>query len=46
VLFASSDRIKAELGWRPRFEDLETIVSTAWRWREHHPTGYGEGAGP
>jgi UDP-glucose-4-epimerase GalE len=40
VLFASSDRIKAELGWRPRFEDVETIVSTAWRWRERYPGGY------
>ena len=41
VLFASSDRIKADLGWVPRFEDVETIVSTAWRWRERHPGGYG-----
>ena len=44
VLFASSDRIKSELGWRPRFEDVETIVSTAWRWRQAHPSGYGHGA--
>jgi UDP-glucose-4-epimerase GalE len=41
VLFASSDRIKRELGWRPRFEDIGTIVETAWRWREAHPRGYG-----
>ena len=40
VLFASSQRIKRELGWRPRFEDVRTIVETAWRWREAHPTGY------
>ena len=40
VLFSSSDRIKAELAWRPRFEDLDAIVSTAWRWREQHPAGY------
>lgn len=40
VLYASSDRIKAELGWRPQYEPIETIVETAWRWREAHPNGY------
>jgi UDP-glucose 4-epimerase len=40
VLFASSERIRRELGWKPRFEDVETIVETAWRWRERHPGGY------
>lgn len=40
VLFASSDRIKRELGWAPRFEDIDVIVETAWRWREQHPNGY------
>jgi len=42
VLFASSDKIKRELGWKPRFEHLDVIVETAWRWREKHPHGYGE----
>jgi UDP-glucose 4-epimerase len=41
VLFASSERIRRELGWRPRFEDIDVIVETAWRWRESHPNGYG-----
>ena len=40
VLFASSDRIKRELGWKPQFEDIDTIVGTAWQWRERHPHGY------
>jgi UDP-glucose-4-epimerase GalE len=42
VLFASSARIKADLGWMPRFEELDTIVQTAWAWRERHPEGYQE----
>ena len=40
VLYASSERIKRELGWRPELEDIDTIVETAWRWREAHPRGY------
>lgn len=40
VLFASSDRIKRDLGWQPRFEDIDVIVETAWRWRDKHPHGY------
>jgi UDP-glucose-4-epimerase GalE len=42
VLFASSDKIRRELGWTPRYENLDVIVETAWRWREAHPAGYGE----
>lgn len=45
VLFASSDRIKHELGWKPRFEEIDTIVQTAWRWRASHPNGYGDRTG-
>ncbi len=44
VLFASSDAIRRELGWTPRFQEIDTIVETAWRWRESHPNGYGDGA--
>jgi UDP-glucose-4-epimerase GalE len=40
VLFASSDRIKRDLGWRPQYEDVDLIVETAWKWREAHPRGY------
>lgn len=40
VLFASSARIKKELGWQPRLEDIDTIVRTAWQWREARPRGY------
>ncbi|MFH1146567.1 MAG: UDP-glucose 4-epimerase GalE [Pseudomonadota bacterium] len=34
VLIASSDKIKKELGWAPRFQELETIMETAWRWHK------------
>ncbi|MCC6784139.1 MAG: UDP-glucose 4-epimerase GalE [Planctomycetes bacterium] len=41
-LVGSSARILAELGWKPRFGDIETIVQTAWRWHERRPDGYGD----
>ena len=34
VLVASSEKIKQELGWRPRFADLDTIVASAWEWHQ------------
>ena len=40
VLIASSDRIKSELGWSPKFQDLRKIVESAWRWLQAHPHGY------
>jgi UDP-glucose-4-epimerase GalE len=38
-LVASSDRIRRELGWAPAFEDLETIVNTAWNWERKKRAG-------
>jgi len=32
VLVASSDRINKDLGWTPRFQQLDTIVASAWQW--------------
>jgi UDP-glucose 4-epimerase len=42
VLVASSERAKRELGWQPRYADLDEIVRTAVLWREAHPNGYGD----
>jgi len=40
VLVASSEKIKSELGWQPKFPDLDSIVRSAWDWRNAHPNGY------
>ena len=40
TLIASSDRAVNELGWKPEFNSLETIISTAWKWHQAHPHGY------
>jgi UDP-glucose 4-epimerase len=44
TLVASPDRLIRELGWRPRCSDLNSIVGSAWAWRQKHRNGYGEGA--
>jgi UDP-glucose 4-epimerase len=31
-LVARADRIRAELSWQPRFDDLETIVGSTLAW--------------
>lgn len=40
VLYAAADRARDELGWRPRYADLEVIVRHAWQWHSTHPRGY------
>jgi UDP-glucose 4-epimerase len=42
MLVASSERAQRELGWRPRFAELDEIVRTALLWREAHPHGYAD----
>jgi UDP-glucose-4-epimerase GalE len=41
VLVGSSEKAMNELGWRPQFPELETIVETAWNWHKANPDGYG-----
>ncbi len=40
VLYAAPVKAQAELHWKPRYADLETIVRTAWEWHRTHPHGY------
>jgi UDP-glucose 4-epimerase len=40
ILVASSDRIRAELGWKPEKPELEAMISDAWEWMQAHPDGY------
>jgi len=42
VLVASSERIRRELGWQPRYPHLYEIIESAWRWHKAHPDGYGD----
>ena len=40
VLIASSDRAREVLGWKPKYNDLKTIIETAWNWHKSNPQGY------
>ncbi|MBL4932615.1 UDP-glucose 4-epimerase GalE [Clostridium paridis] len=40
ILIASSNKAVEELGWEPRFNTLENIIETAWKWHSNHPNGF------
>jgi UDP-glucose 4-epimerase len=40
VLTSDATKAKKDLGWEPRFPDLEQIVKTAWQWHSEQPNGY------
>lgn len=41
-LVASSEKIRRELGWSPKHDDLSDILASAWDWHQSHPNGYEE----
>ncbi|MGE3706442.1 MAG: UDP-glucose 4-epimerase GalE [Vicinamibacterales bacterium] len=40
ALYAAPGKARTELGWTPRYAELDAIVGTAWRWHQAHPHGY------
>lgn len=40
VLIASSDKIVKELNWQPKYNSLEMMIETAWKWYQAHPNGF------
>ena len=41
-LIASSKKAVEQLGWKPKYNDLNTIIASAWQWHSAHPRGYEE----
>lgn len=39
-LIAGSDKVQRELGWRPKFQNIDAIIESAWRWHQKFPDGY------
>lgn len=40
ALYADATKVRTELGWKPKFDTLDAIVSTAVRWHTLHPKGF------
>lgn len=39
-LIASSEKAKQILGWEPKYNDVESIIKSAWNFHQKHPQGY------
>ena len=41
-LIAASEKIQRELGWQPKFQHIDAIIESAWKWHQKFPNGYGD----
>lgn len=39
-LVASSEKARRELGWQPKFENIEAMIASAWNWHKSNPNGF------
>ncbi|GHT42049.1 UDP-glucose 4-epimerase GalE [Planctomycetales bacterium] len=39
-LYANSEKVQKELGWKPKYTAPEEIIASAWNWHTKHPNGY------
>ena len=39
-LVSDPHKLKAELGWVPRYTDIRDTIATAFAWHQAHPSGY------
>ncbi len=40
ILIADSQKIKDDLGWQPKYDNLQDIISSAWEWHRKNPNGF------
>ena len=40
TLVAASDKVRADLGWKPEHPEILGIIESAWKWHSDHPHGY------
>jgi UDP-glucose 4-epimerase len=39
-LVASAEKAKRDLGWEPKYTNIDDIVASAWKWHQAKPNGY------
>jgi UDP-glucose 4-epimerase len=44
-LIASGEKIRRMLGWSPHHSTLDSIIQSAWDWKQKDPLGYAEKSG-
>lgn len=42
ALYADSSKAQNELGWKPQYNDIESIIATAWKWHQSHPNEFAD----
>jgi UDP-glucose 4-epimerase len=42
TLVAGSEKIRKELGWKPVYTDVRSIIESAWQWHSKNPQGYND----
>ena len=42
VLIASCEKAEKILGWQRKYDDIEEIIASAWKWHKNNPDGYGD----
>ncbi len=40
ISVASSAKIKKDLGWKPKYPSIKSIIGSAWKWHTTHPEGF------
>ncbi|MEL7496606.1 MAG: UDP-glucose 4-epimerase GalE [Planctomycetota bacterium] len=41
-LVADASLARSVLGWEPKYQTVDPIIETAWKWHRDHPNGYGK----
>ena len=39
-LYADNTKARQLLRWEPQYNDIKSIIATAWKWHQSHPEGY------
>lgn len=42
ALYADPSKAQKELHWMARYQELDSIVETAWNWHRQHPNGFND----